>query len=150
MDRRLAKKTLERSDQNSEFNSSESRYIENIFISISLTGKIIPWKKILRGGRKSEFKLVCSNSLDYFFEENSEWHDTLQKYCHQEVCVIGLLNLSDRIIVPQRIFPKGALEDNENVIDLALWRSRKIAKKLMKNVNDLILIPAAVCAVMMS
>jgi hypothetical protein len=35
----------------------------------------------------------------------------------------------------------------ENVIDLAAWKSRDLVKKLVKNVNDIVVVPGVVLAV---
>lgn len=124
------------------------RYVENILTPISLSGVVIPWSKALSGGRNSDFKLVCSSGLEYFIVADSEWRDVLSWYSWEEVKVIGLLNVSNMTIIPQNVFPKRPTGEKENVIDLVTWKSREFVKKLVKNVNDLVLIPAAVCAVM--
>ena len=144
-----SKKTLEGAKKISHpLGKPAQRYVENILTPISLSGVVIPWSKELREGQNSDFKLVCSSGLEYFIVADSEWRDILSWYSWEEVKVIGLLNVSNMTIIPQKVFPKGPTGEKENVIDLAAWKSREFVKKLVKNVNDLVLIPAAVCAVM--
>ncbi len=143
------KKTLEGAKKISHpLGKPAQRYVENILTPISLSGVVIPWSKALSSGRNSDFKLVCSSGLEYFILADPEWRDVLSWYSWEEVKVIGLLNVSNMTIIPQKVFPKGPTGEKENVIDLAAWKSRDFVKKLVKNVNDLVLIPAAVCAVM--
>lgn len=144
-----SKKTLEGAKKISHpLGKPARRYVENILTPISLSGVVIPWSKELREGQNSDFKLVCSSGLEYFIVADSEWRDVLSWYSWEEVKVIGLLNVSNMTIIPQKVFPKRPTGEKENVIDLAAWKSREFVKKLVKNVNDLVLIPAAVCAVM--
>jgi len=144
-----SKKTLEGAKKISHpLGKPGQRYVENILTPVSLSGVVIPWSKALNSGRNADFKLVCSSGLEYFIVADSEWRDVLSSYSWEEVKVIGLLNVSYMTIIPQKVFPKGPTGEKENVIDLAVWKSREFAKKLVKNVNNLVLIPAAVCAVM--
>jgi hypothetical protein len=144
-----SKKTLEGAKKISHpLGKPVQRYVENVLTPISLSGVVIPWSKEIRKGQSSDFKLVCSSGLEYFIVTDSEWRDILSWYSWEEVKVIGLLNVSNMTIIPQKVFPKGPTGEKENVIDLAAWKSREFLKKLVKNVNDLVLIPAAVCAVM--
>lgn len=124
------------------------RYVENMLTPVSSSGVIVPWSKTFVGAQNSDFKLVCSSGLEYFIVADSEWRDILSWYCWEEVKVIGLLNVSNMTIIPQKFFRKGPSGEKENVIDLAAWKSREFVKKLIKNVNDLGLASAAACAVM--
>lgn len=125
------------------------RYVENILTPVSLSGLVIPWSQPLSSGRDSDFKLVCSSGLEYFIvASESEWRDVLSWYSWEEVKVIGLLNVSNMTIIPQKVFPKGPTGKKENLIDLAAWKSRRLVKKLVKNVNGLVFIPATPCAAM--
>jgi len=62
------------------------------------------------------------------------------------VKVIGLLNVSNMALIPQKVHPKGP--EIENVIDLVSWKSEELVKKLVKNVKDKTVISAAVLAVL--
>jgi hypothetical protein len=127
---------------------SSKGYSENILTPVNLTGVVVPWIKALSGGRESEFKLVCASGLEYFFVADPEWKDDLSQYSWEEVKVIGLLNISNMTLIPQKVFPKGPRGEMENVIDLASWKSRDLIKKLVKNINDLVVVPGVVWPVM--
>lgn len=124
------------------------RYSENVLTPVSLTGVVIPWEKGLNGGRNSDYKLVCSSGLEYFIVADREWKEVLSFYRWEEVKVIGLLNVSNMTIIPQKVFPKGPTGEKENMIHLARWKGSEFVKKIAKNLNDLVLVPAAICAVM--
>lgn len=119
----------------------------NILKPVTLSGVVVPWDKELSPNRKSEYKLVCTSGLEYFLVANDEWCSVLSWYSWEDVNIVGLLNTADLTLIPQRVFPKGPKGEKENVIDLALWKSREAMKKMTKNVNELILVPAAVLAV---
>ncbi len=127
---------------------SDKGFSENKLMPVNLTGVVVPWFKELRGGRESDFKLVCSSGLEYFFEAESEWKDVLAQYRWEEVRVIGLLNVSNMTLIPQKVFPKGPRGEMNNVVDLATWKSKNLVKKLVKNLNDLVVVPGVVFAVM--
>ena len=127
---------------------SAKGFSESVLTPVNLTGVIVPWIKALSGGRESEFKLVCSSGLEFFFLTDSEWKDVLSNYSWEEVRVVGLLNRSNMTLIPQKVFPKGPREEMENVIDLASWKGRDLIKKLVKNVSDLVVVPGFVFAVM--
>lgn len=124
------------------------RHVENVLTPVSLSGIVVPWSKAFVGGRNSDFKLTCSSGLDYFIVADSEWREVLSWYQWEKVNVIGLLNVSNMTVIPQKVFPNGPAGDKENVIDLAAWKYRKFLKKLVKHVNELVLVPAALCALM--
>jgi hypothetical protein len=108
---------------------SSKGYSENILTPVNLTGVVIPWLTAPRGRRESEFKLVCSSGLEYFFVADPEWKDVLSQYRWEEVKVVGLLNIFNMTLIPQKVFPKGPRGDAENVIDLAAWRGRDLIKR---------------------
>lgn len=120
-------------------------YSENTLTPVTLSGVVAPWTQSLSNGRMSDYKLVSYSGLEYFIVADDEWRELLTTYCWEEVRIIGLLNISNMTLIPQKIFPKGP--SGENVIDLASWKSKQLAKRLIKNVNDLVVIPAAVWAV---
>jgi hypothetical protein len=126
---------------------SSKGYSENILTPVKLRGVVVPWIKALSGGRESEFKLVCASGLEYFFVTDPELKNVLSKYIWEEVKVIGLFNISNMTLIPQKVFPKGPRGEMENVIDLAAWKSRDLVKKLVKNVNDIVVVPGVVLAV---
>lgn len=111
---------------------------------VRLSGVVVPWRKNLVPSGEYDYKLVCTSGLEYFVVANSHWRNILTSFSWEEVCVVGLLNTSNMTIIPQKVFPKGPKGEKENVIDLALWNSKRLAKKIVDRVNSLILIPAAV------
>ncbi|MEN0059801.1 MAG: hypothetical protein AAGB31_13255 [Bdellovibrio sp.] len=123
-------------------------YGENVLTPVNLYGVVVPWRQELSGGKESDYKLVCSSGMEYFLVADQEWQGVFSWYCWEEVRVIGLLNLATKTIIPQKVFPKGPTGEKENVIDLAIWKSREAIKKAIKNINDMVVIPAAVLAVM--
>ena len=112
-------------------------YSENILTPVNLTGVVVPWIKMFSSGHDSEFKLVGSSGLEYFFVVDSEWRDVLSQYSWEDVRVVGLLNIYNMTLIPQKVFPKCPRGEIENVIDLAAWKGRDLVKKLVKNVYDL-------------
>ena len=122
-------------------------YSKNFLTPVTLSGVIVPWNKEVSTTRNSEYKLVCKSGLEYFFVANDEWRRVLSCYRWEEVKVVGLLNTANLTLIPQIVFPKGTKGEKENVIDLALWKSRQAIKKIAKNMNELVFVPAAVLAV---
>ena len=129
-------------------NKPSRGYSENILTPVTLNGVVVPWVKVLSDGRHSDYRLACASGVEYFIVADQEWKEVLSQYCWEEVKVKGLLNISNLTLIPQKIFPKGPTGERDNIIDLATGKSRELIKKLTKNVNDLVLIPAAVLAVM--
>ncbi|MBL7669708.1 MAG: hypothetical protein JNM39_04425 [Bdellovibrionaceae bacterium] len=125
-------------------------YTENILTPVTLSGVVASWNKSLGGGRTSDYKLVSYSDLEYFIVADSEWRDVLSHYFWEEVKVIGLLNISNMTLIPQKVYPKGPTGEKEYVIDLPAWKSKALVKKLIKNINDLVAVPAAVWAEMVS
>ena len=123
-------------------------YRENKLTPVTLAGVVAPWSEKMAGGRISDYKLVSFSGMEYFIVADSEWRDVLARYCWDEVNVIGLLNLSAMTLIPQKVYPRGPTGEKENVIELAAWKGKELIKKAVKNVNDLVFIPAAVYAVM--
>ncbi len=121
-------------------------YSENILTPVTLTGVVAPWKETLSSGRTSDFKLICHSGLEYFIIADDEWRKVLSTYCWEEVRVVGLLNVSNMTLIPQKVYPKGPT--GENVIDLASWRRKEIVSKMVQKINDFVVVPAAVFAVM--
>lgn len=137
----------ERVEPNHTLERPSKGYSENVLTPVTLSGVVVPWDKQVSATRNSEYKLVCTSGLEYFLVVNEEWRGVLSWYSWEEVKVVGLLNASNSTLIPQRVFPRGPKGEKENVIDLALWKSREAVKKITKNVNDLVLVPAAVLAV---
>ncbi len=136
-------------DQSTHLLSNPSKgYGENVLTPVNLPGVVVPWRRELKGGKESDYKLVCSSGMEYFFVADKEWRGVFSWYSWEDVRVIGFLNLATKTIIPQRIFPKGPKGEKENVIDLAIWKSREAIKKAVKNTNDMVVIPASVLAVM--
>jgi hypothetical protein len=118
------------------------RYVENILTPVKLAGVVVPWSKPISVKRSSDFKLVCSSGAEYFIVADWKWRDVLSSCSWQEVKLIGLLNASHMTIIPQKIIPRGPAGEKDNVIDLAAWKSHEFVKKLVKHVNNLVVLPA--------
>jgi hypothetical protein len=121
-------------------------YSENILTPVTLSGVVVPWAKIMKHGKESDYKLVCASGVEYFFVTDSEWRKVLSFYCWDEVKVVGLLNISNMTLIPQKVFPKGPTGEREKVIDLVSWKSRDAVRKIIKNINDWAVVPAAAWA----
>ena len=121
--------------------------LESDFTSVALSGIVVPRKNEPGTIRNFDYNLVSASGLEYFLVANREWRNVLSAYSWEEVKIVGLLNTANRTLIPQKVFPKGPKGERENVIDLALWKSREAMKKIAINVNDLVLVPAAVLAV---
>ncbi len=128
--------------------ASPGRYSDNKLTPVTLSGVIAPWSEKMTSGQTSDYKLVCLSGAEYFFVADAEWRNVLARYCWDEVKVIGLLNLSDMTLIPQKVYPRGPTGEKENVIDLATWKNLDAVKKAVERINDLVLIPAAIYAVM--
>lgn len=150
---KVKKQSLEilrmKEDSNSHPISNLSKgFSENTLTPVSLSGVVTPWNQVLSNGGTSDYKLVSYSGLEYFIIADKEWREVLTIFCWQEVKVIGLLNVSNMVLIPQKVYPKGP--EAENVIDLATWKSTDFIKKLFKNANDKVVVPAAVLAVVAS
>lgn len=86
-------------------------YFENVLTPVNLTGTVVPCINTLCGGNESEFKLVCSSGLEYFFVADLEWKGVLSRYSWENVSVVALLNISNMTLLPQKVFPKGPRGD---------------------------------------
>ena len=124
--------------------------LKNNLTPVSLTGLIVPWSKRVGRTGTSDYKLVCSSGLEYFIITDHEWREVLANHSWDQVTVIGKLNLTDMSVLPEKILPKGPNEKRGDVIDLAARKGRPFVQKLVKNLNDLVLVPAVICAMIMS
>jgi hypothetical protein len=115
---------------------------ENQLVPINLSGVVIPWERRLDDGADSDYKLVCTSGLEYYFVSSENWSSVLSLYSWEEVRVIGLLNTSDLTLIPQMVFPKGPTGEREKVIDLAKWRRRLNFSAITKKLNDIVLKPS--------
>ena len=118
------------------------RYSENILTPVSLSGVISPWVSSFGSAHSSDYKLISYNGLEYFIVANPEWREILSTYCWEEVKVVGLLNISNMTLIPQKVYPKGPSGEKESVIEWAASKSDELAKKMIKNINDLVVLPA--------
>lgn len=118
-------------------------FSKNQIVPIKISGVLIPWERNLDDGADSNFKLVCSSGLEYYFVADEEWSNVLRWYSWEDVKVIGLLNTSDLTLIPQKVYPKGPTGEREKIIDLARWKSRININQFAENLNHLFLIPAA-------
>ncbi len=125
-------------------------YTNNVLTPVTLSGVVVPWIKTLSDGRDSDYKLVCSSGVEYFIVADNEWRSVLSSYSWDEVKVKGLLNISNMTLIPQKVFPKGPTGEKESAIDLANWKQRDFTKKVIKKINDLVLIPAAALSVIVA
>jgi hypothetical protein len=116
---------------------------QNNLSTVSLSGVIVPWTRILGRGRVSAFKLVSNNGLEYPIVPAPEWKDVLSCYSWEEVRVFGLLDSDDLSLIVMRVFPKGPKGEKDFLIDLLSRKGRDLVSKVKKGVNDLILAPAA-------
>jgi len=128
----------------------EKGYRENRLSPIIISGVIVPWEKTLSDGSRSEYKLACGNGTEYLILENSEVRDVLPLYCWKEVKIVGLLNKSNMTLIPQKVFPQGPGGESSNVIDFSLWKNQNLKRKVLNKINELVVIPAAVFAVLAS
>lgn len=125
----------------------ESRFSNNKLTPVTLSGVVVPWSKQVSFGTESDYKLVCASGLEYFIVADSEWRNILTWYSWEEVKFIGLLNHANMTLIPQKVFPKGPTGEKEKVIDFKDWKHREIIKKVVKNITDLVGVPAAIWAV---
>ena len=128
----------------------EKSYRENRLSPITISGVIVPWEKTLSDGSHSEYKLACGNGTEYLIVENSEVRNILPLYCWKEVKIVGLLNKSNMTLIPQKVFPRGPDGESSNVIDFSLWKNQNLRRKVLNKINELVVIPAAVFAVLAS
>ena len=128
----------------------EESYRENRLSPITISGFIVPLEKTLSDGICSKYKLACGNGSECFIIENSEVRDVLSLYCWKEVKIVGLLNKSNMTLIPQKVFPQGPGGEWSNVIDFSLWKDQNFKRKLLNKINELVVVPAAVFAVLAS
>ena len=139
-------KMMKGSKHSHSISESSRGYSENILTPVSLTGVVAPWSESLSSSRNSDYKLISSSGLEYFIVADKEWREVLSSYCWEEVRVIGLLNISNMTLIPQKLFPKGPT--GENVVDIAAWRNKDFVKKMLKGINDLVVLPVAGAALL--
>jgi hypothetical protein len=118
-------------------------FSENQIIPIKLSGVLMPWERKLDAGAGSDFKLVCSSGLEYYFVVDQVWSNVLRWYSWEDIKVIGLLNTSSHTLIPQKVYPKRPTGEREKAFDLAKWKSRVNINQFAENLNHLFLIPAA-------
>ena len=128
--------------------SSQNHKSENILTQVTVYGVVIPQTITVGNTNAADFRLVAASGVEYLIVADSQWREVLSQYRWLEVKVKGLLNIANRTIVVQRVFPKGPTGERNNVTDLADWKGRDLIKKLTKNVSDFVLVPAAVFAVL--
>lgn len=139
-------KKMKGSIQSHPVSEPSKGYAENNLTPVTVSGVIATWNKSLNSSRTSDYKLMSYSGLQYFIVADNDWREVLSSYCWEDVKVIGLLNASNMTLIPQKVYPKGPTD--EDVIDLASWKSKDLVKKMVKNVNDLVVIPTTVWAVM--
>jgi hypothetical protein len=127
-------------------NSSLERAPENVLKPVTLSGVIVPWQSHTRVGVESEYKLVCETGLEYFILADSTWLNILPLYSWEDVKVIGLVNLANMTLTPQKIYPKGPTGEKENVIDIKQWMQSRPWGEIVEQLKEVIATPAAVPA----
>jgi hypothetical protein len=125
----------------------ERKNLDNVLTSASLLGTIEQYIKILHDG-PPEFKLVCPDGNEYLIIPTSSLKESLQQYSGKKVKVFGMLNRSNNTLLLQKIFIKDLNEDQNNMIDLQVYKRRQLLKKIARTVNELVIIPIAVLAVL--
>lgn len=129
----------------------EDSSFEHRLTPTTISGIVVPWEKTINNDKSFvEYKLACDNGDEYLILSNSEVADILPLYCWKEVQIVGLLNKSHMILIPQKVFPKGPNGESSNVIDLSVWRNQNVKRKVLNKINELVIIPAAVLAVLAS
>ena len=123
---------------------------ENRLTPIEISGVIVPVKNILRNKTHIEYKLKCDHEKAHPIETTSQMRNLLNLYRWKEVRVVGLLNESSGAVIPQKILPKGSDGESSNIIDFNLWKNKKLTRKVINKINDLVIVPSAVLAVLVS
>jgi|GEM_PF-4356732 hypothetical protein len=123
---------------------------ENRLTPIEVTGLLVPSETVLSDGTRTEYKVTCGNGTEYFIQTSSRTRDLLTLYRWNEVQIIGLHNEANDIVIPQKVFPKGSDGESSSVIDFELWRNKNVARKVLNKINELVIVPAAVLAVLVS
>lgn len=129
---------------------SSGQPLEASLVPIALTGVIVPSKRQVAGERGWDFSLACANGVKYKIEADAEWQRLLSHHCWQEVRMSALLDSSTKTLWPQKMTPRGPRSSQDGVISIAPIRKRDRLKKALKAFGDLVLVPAAVFAVMVS
>lgn len=125
---------------------SPNRYSENKLTPVALSGVVVPRTKVFGDRKDPDFKFVSASGFEYSIVADNEWSHLLSIYSWEEVKIVGLLNLTNMTLIPQRVFPKGPTGDRENLTEFAAWKGRNLAKKLVEKINDLVVVPAAALA----
>lgn len=123
---------------------------ENVLKPVTLTGTVVPWKEEVQHGQFSDHKLLAANGREYFFVSDNYWKNVLACHVGDEVKVKGLLNPDSGIIVPQLIYPKGPFVQNSDPIDDAALAITKIARRIGKHFNELVIVPAGLLVMLMA
>jgi hypothetical protein len=118
-----------------------TRHTENVLKPVTLSGVLTPESQSIGNDKASNYKLISYGGIEYFIVADAEWREVLSQYSWEEVKVIGLLNLSNMTLIPQKIYPKGPTGEKEKLIDLAGRRSKDLIEKLVNGVNDLVAVP---------
>jgi hypothetical protein len=121
-------------------------FSENILTPVNLSGTLVPSAERPNCEQTSDYKLIGYSGLEYFIISDDEWREVLSTYCWEEVRILGLLNASNMTVIPQKVYPKGP--KGENIIDLASWKRKEMLRTMIQKVNDFVVIPAAVWAVL--
>ena len=125
----------------------QNNKLEDDLTSVILNGMVVPWSRNPEGTQAIDYKLISLNGLEYFIVADPEWRDIFARLRWEEVKVVGLLNISQMTVIPQKVYPKGPRGQMGNVIDEVTFKGRDLRNKILRNVSELVLLPLAVWAV---
>lgn len=106
---------------------------------ISIVGIIEPCEQL--------YKLIDGEGIEHLIVSSSRVDNVLRLYCGKEVKIIGLQNKSDGTLIPQKVLPS---DPSSKVIDLSLWKNKKFKRSVLNKINEFVVIPLAVLAVLAS
>lgn len=123
---------------------------KNSLTNVSLSGVLAPCRPSLNQEQNLNYRLLGYSGLEYFLISDKEWRETLSRYSWQEVKIVGLLNISNKTLIPQKIYPKGPIAAKMNQNQPAVLSGKKIFKNFIKDLNHHIVLPLSVLAIMIS
>ena len=123
--------------------------LENILRSVTLSGTIEQYIKILDDESPFEFKMVCADGREYSVAMGSSVKN-LSSYVDKRIKVFGLLNKSNNKLIVQKIVLQNSNEEENKTIELDYHRRRKLINKIARTVNELVIIPIAILAVLVA
>ncbi|MGZ3722679.1 MAG: hypothetical protein ACXVA9_07115 [Bdellovibrionales bacterium] len=119
--------------------------VEKVLCQVTLSGVVTPQLRKIGAARASEYKLVCADGSAYFLVADAKWRRVLSQLSWLEVRVVGLLNPSNRSLIPEKVLPKGPKGERGNA-GVALTGVGDLLKNFTKTAGDLAFVSAAVWA----